>query len=208
MTTRQDRDRRQRERVLQAVLEIVENGDVDMRSVAARANLSISTLYRHFGSKDGLLEETLRGLLETWRSTVAAFLREHRDDDPADVLCDFYLLIIRSKREDPETHLHFWAQQTPQGQRVMEEIKTIHGEVVYDLLRAQGVELGRDLAELVLPGYSAMLERVSAAQALLRKPQSDRLIACRLANGVIAASRGMLSTSHPPGRLHTAMTEG
>lgn len=201
MTTRTERDRRQRERALQAVLEAIETGDVDMRSVAARANLSISTLYRHFGSKDGLLEETLRASFEEWRTALAAFLRARPEDDPEDVLCEFYLLIIRWKREDQQTHLDLWARGTPHGQRIMDEVKMIHGQVVDDLLAASGIHLSKGVAELVLPGFAAMLERVTAAQALLRKPQSDRLVARRMANGVLAAAQAIAATARASDRL-------
>ena len=36
--------------------------------VLARAEVSVATLYAHFGSKDGLLDASLRRRLETWQA--------------------------------------------------------------------------------------------------------------------------------------------
>lgn len=60
-----------RERLLDAADELfylngISNTGVD--DVLARAGVSVATLYAHFGSKDGLLEASLRRRLDTWRA--------------------------------------------------------------------------------------------------------------------------------------------
>ena len=197
MSKRAARDEAQRRRALDAVTSVVEAGSLDMRSVAAQANISVSTLYRHFGSKDGLHEESLCSQLEVWRNVVATHLRES-SDQPADVvLTNFYLMIIRRKRQQSQTHLLIWAENSPAGRRYMDDIYAIHGEVVNNLLQRMGLRMSHSLAEVMLPGFAAMLARVTSTQALLRKASSDRLVARRLANSVVAATAAAIATRSP-----------
>ncbi len=82
--TAQDRQRaaRTRERILQAALELVRAGGfaaAHVRAVAARAGVSVGSVYRHFGSKGGLLEEVFRLASERELSVMTETARAYAD---------------------------------------------------------------------------------------------------------------------------------
>ena len=191
---RLERDRAQRERLLAAASAGLATGRFDIRSVASSADLSISTLYRHFGSKDALVEQALRHGVEQWRSTVERFSAGHADADGLEALAAFYLLIVCTKRASPELFGALWNADSHAGREVMEAVRALHGSVVVELLERVGIRLDDRVAELFLPAAAAMLERATTVQALLRDPEDDRELTARLARGVVAAAREMADT--------------
>lgn len=64
--------RRNRERLLASARQVfLEQGtDASLRDVARRADVGIATLYRHFPTREALLEAVLRGRLDTLRTTA------------------------------------------------------------------------------------------------------------------------------------------
>ena len=73
---------RNREKLLQtAVLAFTEGGaDVALESIAARAGVGVGTLYRHFPSRNALVQAIYRLEVERLCESPAALLADHRPD--------------------------------------------------------------------------------------------------------------------------------
>ena len=91
-----------RRRLLEAAVELATEGGYDavqMRDVAARAQVALGTLYRHYSSKDQLLLAALADQAGTLRTRLAQ--RPPRGDDPGDRVAD--VLRARDARADRAT---------------------------------------------------------------------------------------------------------
>lgn len=92
-----------RARVIQAAIELATEGGYDavqMRDVAARADVALGTVYRYFSSKDHLLAAAL---LEWARSLDGAPPKAvSTDDDPVDRLITVIRRITRASARAPE----------------------------------------------------------------------------------------------------------
>ena len=101
--------RRNRERVLEAAHDVIaEQGlDAQMDEIAARAEVGVGTVYRHFPTKDALIG----ALVATRWSELAAAGEESFDaDDPGEGLRDFLWRCARLQRDN-----RAWAQLTAAG---------------------------------------------------------------------------------------------
>jgi AcrR family transcriptional regulator len=91
-----------RERVLEAAMELAGEGGYDavqMRDVAARAQVALGTIYRYFSSKDHLLSACQ---LELWRDTAARFAeRPLEGDTPSDRVVLFLRRAMRAAEREP-----------------------------------------------------------------------------------------------------------
>jgi AcrR family transcriptional regulator len=72
-----------------------------MRDVAARAEVALGTLYRHFSSKDQLLLAALADQAATLRTRLAQ--RPPRGDAPGDRVADVLRRATRALTRDPRT---------------------------------------------------------------------------------------------------------
>jgi AcrR family transcriptional regulator len=80
-----DRQAARRDRVIQAAMDLASSGgydDVQMREVAARADVALGTLYRYFSSKDQLLVAVLAFWAKELQQQIGA--RPPRGASPAD----------------------------------------------------------------------------------------------------------------------------
>jgi len=91
-----------RERVLEAAMELAGEGGYDavqMRDVAARAQVALGTIYRYFSSKDHLLSACQ---LELWRDTAARFRERPLEGDTAsDRVVLFLRRAMRAAEREP-----------------------------------------------------------------------------------------------------------
>jgi TetR/AcrR family transcriptional regulator, cholesterol catabolism regulator len=91
-----------RERVIEAAMELAGEGGYDavqMRDVAARAQVALGTIYRYFSSKDHLLAACQ---LELWRDTAERFVQRPPDGDTAsDRVVTFLRRAMRAAEREP-----------------------------------------------------------------------------------------------------------
>ncbi|HZP30489.1 MAG TPA: TetR family transcriptional regulator [Acidimicrobiia bacterium] len=91
-----------RERVLEAAMDLAGEGGYDavqMRDVAARAQVALGTIYRYFSSKDHLLAACQ---LELWRGTSERFVqRPPEGDTAADRVVSFLRRAMRAAEREP-----------------------------------------------------------------------------------------------------------
>jgi len=93
-----------RQRLLDAAVTLAAEGGyeaVQMRDVAARAEVALGTLYRHFSSKDQLLLAVLAEQASALRTRLA--LRPARGDEPGDRVADVLRRATRALTRDPRT---------------------------------------------------------------------------------------------------------
>lgn len=92
-----------RERILAAATRLASRGGYDavvMKDVAARARVSLGTLYRYFASKDHLLAEALL----VWGGELGRRLRESppRGADPAERVASVFRRMARGVEQEPQ----------------------------------------------------------------------------------------------------------
>jgi AcrR family transcriptional regulator len=92
-----------RERILSAATRLASRGGYDavvMKDVAARARVSLGTLYRYFASKDHLLAEALLA----WGGELGRRLREAppRASDPAERVASVFRRMARGVEDEPQ----------------------------------------------------------------------------------------------------------
>jgi TetR/AcrR family transcriptional regulator, cholesterol catabolism regulator len=93
-----------RQRLLDAAVTLATEGGYDavqMRDVAARAEVALGTLYRHYSSKDQLLLAALADQASTLRTRLAQ--RPPRGDDSGDRVADVLRRATRALTRDPST---------------------------------------------------------------------------------------------------------
>ena len=93
-----------RERMVAAAVELATAGGyaaVQMRDVAARAEVALGTLYRHYSSKDQLLLAALADQANTLRTRLAQ--RPPRGDEPGGRVADVLRRATRALTRDPST---------------------------------------------------------------------------------------------------------
>lgn len=93
-----------RQRLIEAAVSLATEGGyeaVQMRDVAARAEVALGTLYRHYSSKDQLLLAALADQASTLRTRLAQ--RPPRGDEPGDRVADVLRRATRALTRDPST---------------------------------------------------------------------------------------------------------
>lgn len=89
METLTDAQRARRARILEATLDLAAEGGFDgvqMREVAAAADVALGTLYRYFPSKEGLVVSAMTQSVEDLRQVLAG--KPPRGDTPAERVVD------------------------------------------------------------------------------------------------------------------------
>lgn len=154
------------------------------------AEVSAATLYAHFGSKDALVAETLRGRLADWRAVwdqhiVAA------DDDMARLLAVFDALVsYRGDQRHPSRWCAFLAAATelPEAPDEITEVLAADTALLADRLlhlsRPLAGDRAQELADEVLVAYSGAL-----AAFLRGSPRSPIEVGRRLARSAAEAHR-------------------
>lgn len=106
-----------RDRLIEAAIELATDGGYDavtIRTVAARAGVSVPTAYQHVSSKDELLVETLMALGE--RSGAQLRERPPAGEGPADRISAVFEQIMRAAHERPllyQALYRAWVAQAP-----------------------------------------------------------------------------------------------
>ncbi len=98
-----DEQRERRERIVQAAFELGADGGYDavqMRDVAATANVALATIYRYFSSKDHLLAAAMT----EWTARLQGRVSQSppKGDTPADQLVDVLRRACRSMQRQPK----------------------------------------------------------------------------------------------------------
>jgi AcrR family transcriptional regulator len=120
-----------RRRLLEAAVELASEGGYDavqMRDVAARAQVALGTLYRHYSSKDQLLLAALADQAGTLRTRLA--LRPAQGDRPGERVADVLRRATRALTRDPSiTAAMVTALSAPESEAASAKRE------VYDILR-------------------------------------------------------------------------
>lgn len=92
--------RRNRDKLLIAALELfTEKGpDVSLDAVAKRAGVGVGTLYRHFPTRDALIEGTYLNELDRLHDGAAELLAEHPADEALALWMDLFVEYAQTKR--------------------------------------------------------------------------------------------------------------
>jgi AcrR family transcriptional regulator len=121
-----------RRRLIEAAVALAEEGGYDavqMRDVAARAQVALGTLYRHYSSKDQLLLAALADQAGELRTRLAQ--RPPRGDAPGDRVADVLVRATRALTREPAvTAAMVTALSSPEA-----EAASAKG-AVYDILRS------------------------------------------------------------------------
>ncbi len=132
-----------RQRVLEAALELGAEGGYDavqMRDVAARANVALGTIYRYFSSKDHLLAAALVEWARDLERRVSA--RPPRGDTTAERVVDILGRATRAMEKEPDLSaavMKALSSPDPQAAVCQQEV----GEVM-DRIQAQAFPPGFD----------------------------------------------------------------
>ena len=100
-----ERQAARRDRVIEAAMELANEGGYDavqMREVAARADVALGTLYRYFSSKDQLLVAAMAHWTRQLEGRLAE--RPPPGDTPADRVIEVLLRASRRARARPGAH--------------------------------------------------------------------------------------------------------
>jgi AcrR family transcriptional regulator len=98
-----ERQAARRDRVVEAAMTLAAEGGyeaVQMREVAARADVALGTLYRYFSSKDQLLVAVLAHWTRELQQRIAA--RPPQDDNAADRVVDVLRRATRALERSPQ----------------------------------------------------------------------------------------------------------
>lgn len=167
--------------------------------VADRAGVAIATLYKHVGSKDGLLEAVLERRLRAWTAhwdaaVAAASSPTGRVLALFDALVDFrasagatqWCCFLATRSERPPSG----SAPDPVQDLVAQDTR-----LVADRLRTLATEAGVDDPALV--ASRLLLIYNGALASLLRSAPDDPLVLARdLAEHVVAAAAAAASTTH------------
>jgi TetR/AcrR family transcriptional regulator, cholesterol catabolism regulator len=174
-----------KQRLLAAATALAAEGGYDavqMRDVAARAEVALGTLYRHYSSKDQLLLALLAHQASTLRERLDQ--RPPRGDDPAERVADVFRRATRALERQPQvTHAMVTAMSVaddsaaPLKHEVNETLRAIIGDAVDGTPIAELDDIVRVLgsvwfAELTfwsggLGDAQAMADNLARAAALL-----------------------------------------
>jgi AcrR family transcriptional regulator len=142
--------RRNRARILAAAQEVFagKGPGASTEEVAARAGVAIGTIFRHFPTKQALLQAIMKGLLSQLTLEAGSLAA---DGDPATALFTFFTRTVEQA-----------AQQ----------------KAVIDLLAETGISLQvADSVQLLRAGIEDLLTRAQQAGAVRRDIRSDEVIA-------------------------------
>jgi AcrR family transcriptional regulator len=175
--TRQDRKRQTRQALLEAALELLEDGSfsgLSLRQVTRAAGIVPTAFYRHFDDMDqlglALVDESFRSL--------RAMLRAARTDGGGteDVIRNSVVILVRHVHQH-ESHFRFIARERFGGvaalrQAIGREIRLFASELAIDLARFPFLDrwTGEDLQRLAGLMVNAM---VSTSEAILDAPPED-----------------------------------
>lgn len=92
--------RRNRDKLTAAALELFADGggDVPLEAVAKRAGVGVGTLYRHFASREELVEAAYRAELERLHESAAELLAGHEPDEALALWMDNFVDYAVTKR--------------------------------------------------------------------------------------------------------------
>ena len=155
--------RRNRERVLDAAREaLAEHGlDAQMDDIAARAGVGVGTVYRHFPTKETLVEALVA---DRWRSLAEAAGPSLEAADPWEGLSDFLWRCARMQRDN-----RAWAQLTAavplalDGEERQELIRVT--EQLVERARAAGAvrdDLGAQDISMLMCGTCGVMQTTGA----------------------------------------------
>jgi AcrR family transcriptional regulator len=145
---------------------------VGVDQLAQRAAVSKLTIYRHFGSKEGLLEEVLRQRSDR----VIAWLRAATDarDDPAERLLAVFDALFGwySERRFRGCAIVNAATQSPALDASARQIAPEHLARLRELLTALAADAGVDDPELAGRQLLILLEGATVVAALTGRPEA------------------------------------
>ena len=167
---------RNRERVLQAAAETFARAgnEAQMDDIAKRCGLGVGTLYRHFRTKDKLLEALLLDGLE--RFLAAAQTSRERAPTPWDAFADFartaahMLVANRALKELTES----LAARSPELEEKRREVQQLVATLVRDA--QDSGELRADFSVEDLPILFSGLGATAASDGAVLAGQTDRFV--------------------------------
>jgi AcrR family transcriptional regulator len=92
--------RRNRDRLVETATRVFASQGVDssLESIARQAGVGIGTLYRHFPSREALIEVVYRREVAAMRDAAVELLREHRPDEALSLWMQRFVDYIAAKR--------------------------------------------------------------------------------------------------------------
>lgn len=174
---------RNRQGIIKAAQQVLahQGSAASIEEIAAQAEVSVSTVYKHFSSKDDLITAAFQTAMQTWESWMKAQLA-----DTADSLEKLVLpmcLFIRAK----ETHPIFAAMVAKNPSEATSRLKSLGETLTLDLQALQEAGVLR-IEDVSLRGELLMAVLVHVSQ----KVYFDSIFTLENADGAIAIALGLL----------------
>lgn len=142
--------------------------------VAARAGVSVGTLYQYYPNKGALLQAVLRRHLDHVTEVVEAVCREQRGQSLQQMATALITAFLAAKMKDVKTSVALYAVSSDvDGARIVQQMGIRSNKVIVEML-------------------------TSAPEQLTRNPQ---LVASLLQSAMVGVSRRMLESSAPEKQL-------
>jgi AcrR family transcriptional regulator len=162
-----DRQAARRDAVIEAAMELAADGGYDMvqmREVAARANVALGTLYRYFSSKDQLLVAVLGYWAKELQQQLGA--RPAQGDSPADRVSDVLRRAARALESAPQltsalvTAMSTLSSDDPPALAATREVYVTVTEIIRGAMDDPAVISDAVIRVLAMVWFAALFARV------------------------------------------------
>ena len=148
------------------------NDTVSLEGIAREAGVGIGTLYRHFPTREALVEAVYAAELDDVTGSVAALLKELPPDAALRAWMQRYATFVATKRGMAETLRAGWASGRIATPSTRERITAAIGTIL-----ASGAEAGSLRTDVEPEDVTAMLLGIFLSTAASKTPeQTERLL--------------------------------
>jgi AcrR family transcriptional regulator len=140
--------------------------------VAARAGVSVGTLYQYFPNKSALLQAVLKRHFDEIMQTVERVCQEQRGNTPRQMAIALVTAFLKAKMKDGKTSVAFYSVSSDvDGQKIVQRIGARSNKAIVAMLASASEPLARDpqLVASMLQGAMAGVSR-----RLLESPAPEK----------------------------------
>ncbi|MEU7819233.1 helix-turn-helix domain-containing protein [Catellatospora sp. NPDC049133] len=188
---------RNRGRLLDAAAGLIaERGsDVDVREIARRAEVGMGTLYRHFPTKEALLDAALEHVFTSWADAATAALTGRPWDDLARFLGD---ALTRQTASPGLLDAYCQALPGQAGNTARQHCRQQVGPLIAELVRAAHAS-GELRPDLTAEDVSLLLVALGRIAPVVPEPAWRRILHVSLDGLRSSAATSMPAPARPPG---------
>lgn len=168
-----------RQQLIDATLATIDElgfADTTIIQIASRAGVSTGIISHYFQGKHGLVEATMRYLLQQLAQSIAMCLKEadHDAEQRLKAIVRANFTAIQTEKPVIKTWLEFWAMSmhTPELQRLQKiNHYRLHSNIKYEFEK----KMPRDKAEYAAQGLAALIDGFWLRGALMTIPPNTEL---------------------------------